>query len=400
MRHYALATCLILLPVILIAATIHVPADQPTIQAGIDAASAGDSVIVACGTYYEHDITISSNICIISEARSAECVEIDAMGLGRVLDCSNTGPLTKVSGISIRNGFADGEGEYDKYGGGANCANSSVQFEDCVFVENYAAGWGGAVNCRPNGAPKFARCEFRRNSSNYRAGAVNATNNADPSMVLCKFYDNSSGFGGAIDVYWESTLTLELCIFNGNEAHRSSSNGYGGALSVVSCEVSIESCTFYLNTSDLHGGAIWFDDLRGFCQVTSSTLFGNSSGICGDHLSDGLGVLEIHTTTVSNSFGGPGLFWGTSYGPTIHCSNSWGNVGGDYSGSVIDQATENGNISEDPLFCDPDLHDFTLRSDSPCAPENNDCEVLMGAWPVGCSTSTSNLTWGSIKTLY
>ena len=34
------------------AATIHVPDDQPTIQAGIDAASAGDTVLVACGDYY------------------------------------------------------------------------------------------------------------------------------------------------------------------------------------------------------------------------------------------------------------------------------------------------------------------------------------------------------------
>lgn len=33
------------------AATIRVPADQPTIQAGINAANAGDSVVVAPGTY-------------------------------------------------------------------------------------------------------------------------------------------------------------------------------------------------------------------------------------------------------------------------------------------------------------------------------------------------------------
>jgi pectin methylesterase-like acyl-CoA thioesterase len=33
------------------AATVHMPAEYPTIQAGIDAAVAGDTVLVAPGTY-------------------------------------------------------------------------------------------------------------------------------------------------------------------------------------------------------------------------------------------------------------------------------------------------------------------------------------------------------------
>ena len=72
------AASLLALSTVAMAATIHVPADQPTIQAGLDAASYGDTVLVACGTYYEHDIIMKSGVCLISETGEADCVTVDA----------------------------------------------------------------------------------------------------------------------------------------------------------------------------------------------------------------------------------------------------------------------------------------------------------------------------------
>lgn len=81
------------------------------------------------------------------------------------------------------------------------------------------------------------------------------------------------------------------------------------------------------------------------------------------------------------------------------CTDAFGN-GSEEWDLYPDQLGVNGNICEDPMFCDFDLGDYGIGNDSPCAPDNNDCGVLMGAWPVGCSTSAESATWSEVKALF
>ena len=56
------------------AATINVPADQASIQAGINAANNGDTVLVAPGTYFENIDFKGKAITVISSGGAATTV--------------------------------------------------------------------------------------------------------------------------------------------------------------------------------------------------------------------------------------------------------------------------------------------------------------------------------------
>jgi hypothetical protein len=78
------------------------------------------------------------------------------------------------------------------------------------------------------------------------------------------------------------------------------------------------------------------------------------------------------------------------------------NTDGNYGGSISDQTGINGNISECPLFCDMSANEFSINSESYCAPENNECQVLMGAWGIGCTFECADANgdgWNDIADL-
>jgi hypothetical protein len=304
-----------LMPAATLADTWSVPSDEClTIQAGIDSAGAGDTVLVAWGTYYEHDITVKSGICLRSETGNPGCATIDAADMGRVMECDSVDNTTTIQGFTIMHGNSglDGGGQ------AVHCHHSSPELVNCILSEN--SEYGPAMVCADHSSPVITNCAFLRNPA---------------TVIYCTF---------------GSSPSLTGCTFSGNMGE--------GLYCTWLCLPTLVNCTFFGNLGQ----------------------FGNAM-FCGDDSPP-----TIQNTIIAFGIYGPAIRCDSTSPPSLSCCDIYGNSGGDWVGSIADQYGVNGNISEDPLFCDVYNDDLTLHDTSPCAAENNPGCGQIGAWPVGCVT--------------
>jgi uncharacterized repeat protein (TIGR02543 family) len=84
--------------------TIQVPGDESTIAAALQGAVAGDSIVVSCGTYFEHNLVLKSGVVLRSASGLPDCVTIDAQDDGRVMYADSVQASTRVEGITFKDG--------------------------------------------------------------------------------------------------------------------------------------------------------------------------------------------------------------------------------------------------------------------------------------------------------
>jgi len=262
------------------AATRHVPATYPTIAAGLSAASAGDTVLVACGTYHEHALLMKSGVTLTSETGDPSCVTIDAEGLGRVMQCQGVSAATTIQGITFRNGHISGLSQFF-WGGGILCsAGANPQILNCTFDSNVAQfGFGGGLSCIDS-SPTVSNCTFTSNqaagndSTFSNGGAVNCLRSY-AQFTGCDFENNISiGIGGAM--YLDtSPVLLQSCEFRNNSAEFRAGAAYC-VLGNVLGDATIEDCDFEDNTSGGVAGAVMCD-LAASPVISDCTFRGNKA---------------------------------------------------------------------------------------------------------------------------
>jgi len=234
------------------AATIHVPADQPTIQAGVDAAVYGDTVFVASGTYTgdgNRNVVITGKAITVKSESGPDTTIVDCeeMGRGFSIGFVSTGTVV-IEGFTITNGQSRESDPVD--GGGAiYCRESNLLIDTCHFVGNTSS----------SSYPE---------STSGKGGAVFICSSSDATLRNCTLANNRaygsdhSPLGGAVACL-QSTLSVEGCSVSNNGI--SGDDGFGGGLYAKESDVRIAHSTFTANANTTYatygsfcwGGAVY-----------------------------------------------------------------------------------------------------------------------------------------------
>ncbi|MHC4536052.1 MAG: right-handed parallel beta-helix repeat-containing protein [Planctomycetota bacterium] len=372
--------------------------DFETIQAGIDAAVDGDTVLVAPGEYIiTEPITFRGKAIIVrSEAGSDETTirmgtPVDT-NRGSVVIFENDETTSSVlDGFTITEGKGSWVSSLSAYVGGGILFNaSSGTLRNCLVMNNQADdGGGGGVSAYFGSTPTLTNCTFTVNSAEY-GGGVHCWDSCSLILTDCVITENSAGnSAGGVFCGQNSSVTMNGCIIRGNSTTKESG---GGVNCWVNSLATLTNCIIAENTAGRAGGGV-------FCGENSSVTMIHCA-IIGNTARTGGGMMETWhraSATVSNcviawntalGVGGGGMLCGLQAGSaTFNNSILWGNtapkgreiwvrtggklsvtysdVAGGQAAALIEGGTLNwgpGNIDAEPLFADPNNEDYHLKS--------------------------------------
>jgi hypothetical protein len=258
----------LLLAVSLQAGIINVPADQPTIQAGINAAANGDTVLVADGTYIENinylgkAITVASHYLMDSDTAHIANTIIDGSqpsnpDSGSVVTFESGEDTTSVlSGFTITGGSGTiTEATYQgvvyprRSGGGILCYESGARISANVIMNNnvpvFTASTGGGI------------CVLALNSGAYAR--------IDGNKIISNVVNGGGAWGIGVELNGNGTITNNIISFN-------TSNATNDAYGAINC---------------------WADSTPGFVlikdnHITHNEVNGNDALAGGIMIEDGI----------------------------------------------------------------------------------------------------------------
>jgi hypothetical protein len=412
------------------ATTIRVPEDYASVLAAVDAAVSGDSVLVGPGTWTDKDTRTVTGITVTACAfpkggvtilgtSGADATVIDAqeVGPGAVDGISYSGyPGSQLTleGLTITGGGKGGAGIYAessgllvvrscKVSGMGNLGNghailifSYTSNQDLLMEDSEVSFNAGSTTTgiqSQSGSLEIYRSRFEGNAG-IAVFLTGTTNQQDVTIQDCEFLDNRSGHPTVL-ILDPFTVLIERNAFIRN----TNTSGGGAALNVGDCFGPIRHNIFaFDSTLGGSGTAIYTGQYGG--AISENTFVGchvePPYGASVARLGSGTSNVDFRNNIITNCTGGSIATVQPGETPRMYCNGIWENEGG-LGGYVVDPSDR----FLDPLFCDPQLLDFTLSESSPYAPANSPNCGQVGAFGPACGTiGIVQTSWGKIKSLY
>ncbi|MFH1999776.1 MAG: right-handed parallel beta-helix repeat-containing protein [Planctomycetota bacterium] len=346
-----------------------VPSQYPTIQAAIDAAVNGDTVVVSPGTYLEN-IDFLGKAITVSSSDGPEATLIDASLASSKVSVAafqnGEGPDSVLQGFTL----TKGKGTYvelpnphdysDFVGGGIFCNQASPTIRNNICFDNVSV-YGGGIGCVHSAAPQIEGNTVVDNRATFGSG-IACIDLAVPMLIGNRVMENHGAHTGGGFYLWSSSPVVIDNLIEGNGAQ------FGGGIACIIASPLIANNLFHMNLGGYGGGI--YGGFESMAQIVNNTFYDNTAPY-GSALCSWRSSLSMDNCVVwsPETRDGPAILIGTTSNPsTFHISHC--NIKGGMAAVEVEPGCAffwgEGMVNADPLFVDAPSGDFHLIFNSPC----------------------------------
>ena len=212
-----------------------------------------------------------------------DCIFINntATGFGGAISTGYDG--TTGQKVKITNSYF--EGNAAPIGGAITTHGNDITVDNSTFISNKAADDGGAVYVVDDGITVL-NSNFGNNSAKNHAGAIYVKGN-NVKIQNATFVNNSAHFAGAVRVEGSYVNVLNATFIGNKAISDGVSKSQAGALGISGNNVNIDSSYFANNTVEGDAGAIGVKGSH--IKVTNSQFYSNHANPFNNDLNTGLG---------------------------------------------------------------------------------------------------------------